>query len=120
MNSLVHGCLVFATLIATASYPEPQPGDRWWDIINTNGRVVWLDQDRIWQNGMKTFAVHRIAPIVNGHSDYTNQPDLIFVTDCHNHAKSFGVYEDWENAPLMTVGGLGLAMVRAICGSRQF
>jgi hypothetical protein len=118
MIGLAHGLAGLGIVLVAVTYPHPQPGDHWWDVINTNGRVIWLDLDRRWQEGNRVFAVHRLAPVINGHSDFEGQPDLILATDCRTGLKSFGVDEDWENGPLQPAFGLGLAMMRAVCQGR--
>jgi len=108
--------VVFALLIGgpalAADYPQPASTDRWWDIINTNGKVIWLDQDRIWQEGQRSFGVVRI---VIGNGDFRDATDVIVATDCRLALKAFGTYENFRTAQLDPVQGMGRALMRGIC-----
>jgi len=106
---------MLALMTAVASAQLAKPGDRWWDVINTNGQVIWLDTDRIWRSGGRTFALIRLAPVVNGRSDYTTAQDLIAATDCGNQLTSFRTDQDYEHLPLSSTGEMGLALMGAIC-----
>jgi hypothetical protein len=117
-----YALLLAAGLLATTipfvhpmAQPAPEPGDHWWDIINTNGQVIWFDTDKVWAEGNRAFAIVRIAPVINGHSDYKTQTNVVVATDCRFGVKAFGTYEDWRNAPLDPARGMGTVLMREIC-----
>jgi hypothetical protein len=115
MRHSVFAVMMLALMTAVASAQSAKPGDRWWDVINTNGQVIWLDTDRIWRSGGRTFALIRLAPVVSGHSDYTTAQDLIAATDCNNLFADFKTDQDYEHLPLGSVSGMGMALIGAIC-----
>jgi hypothetical protein len=84
MKRSIFAVTAFALLTGAASARSAGSGDRWWNIINTNREVIWLDKDRIWRSGNRAFGFVRIARAVNGFSDYTTAPDLIAATDCRD------------------------------------
>jgi hypothetical protein len=104
---------VLLVVFGTVDYPQPTPNDHWSDIISTNGKTIWLDQDRIWQDQQRVYAVVRIVPANT--DQYLNATDVIVATDCRTSLKAFGTYEDYRNAPLDPARGMGQAMMQRIC-----
>src|SRR6266446_9691374 len=75
-------------------------GNKWREVINTEGQVVFLNQDKVWAQGGRKFAIVRIVKSVNGVATYTDGKDQIAATDCGSRLRIFRTNEDYANSPL--------------------
>jgi hypothetical protein len=95
--------------------PIPGLTDHWRDVIDANGTVIFINQDKIWQENGRVFAVIRKAQKINGTADYTRARDLVAATDCRTAMGIFEPSQDYRRGQLQSTGGLGLALVGAMC-----